>query len=127
MDRLSNPEFVQCITGLKSGGKIPAGLPVDDQANLELVEKFLRYRNKSPMEIFGSMQQQSEVWGIMHALHKLRPVEKQIVYIYLASGYPIDVVARMTYRTVHHSVNSLRSGLTNIRMFMERRVSASPR
>lgn len=121
MDRLSNLEFVQCVSGIKSGSKIPVGLLPDDQANLKLASKFLLYRNKSPMEIFGTFQQHTELGVIMQALYKLRRIEKQIIYIYLASGYPIDVVAAMTYRTEHHSINSLRSGLTNIRMIMEKK------
>ena len=90
----------------------------DDQANLELASKFLLYRNKSAMEVFGIVKQYTELGTIMRALYKLPRIEKQIIYCYLAGGYPIDVVAKLTYRTELHGINSLRSGLTNIRKIL---------
>jgi len=119
MERLSNEEFEKDIGRIKAGGKIPANLDAEDRANLQLASRFLLYRNKAPLEIFGTSTESAEVVGIMLALDRLRPTEKQIIYTYLISGFPIDVVASLTYRSPHHCINSLRTGLSALRKLMD--------
>jgi hypothetical protein len=55
----------------------------------------------------------------MLALERLRPTEKQIIFTYLISGFPIGVVAGLTYRTTHHCLNSLRAGLSSLRKMID--------
>lgn len=119
MERLSNTQFMHWILELKGKRQLPAGLLEDDQANLELASKILQYRNISPMEIFGTARLNSELGAIMEALFKLRPVEKKTIYCLLGCGYPLEVVARLTYRSELHSINSLRSGLSNMRKILD--------
>ncbi|MFN2274648.1 MAG: hypothetical protein ACK2TX_07355 [Anaerolineales bacterium] len=118
MERLSNEEFEKWITRIKAGGKIPADLDEEDRSNLQLASRFLLYRIKAPLEIFGTSSERVEVSEIMLALDRLRPTEKKIIYAYLIGGFPIDVVASLTYRSPHHCINSLRSGLSSLRKLM---------
>ena len=119
MERLSNTEFMHWISELKSKRSLPEGLLEDDQANLELASKILQYRNKSSMEIFGTARLKSELGAIMEALYKLRPMEKKTIYCLLGCGYPLEVVARLTYRSELHSINLLRSGLSTMRKMLD--------
>jgi hypothetical protein len=114
MEKLSNEEFVDRIQNLKDGRRLPPELHPEDRANLELANKFITYRKISFMEMFGSNGVQKDLMVITKAMDRLRPVEKQIIYFYLVSGFPIEVVSNLTYRTLHHGVNALRSGLSSI-------------
>jgi len=108
---------------MKAGGKIPANLDAENCANLQLASRFLLYRNKALLEIFGTSTESAEIVDVMLALDRLWPTEKQIIYTYLISGFPINVVASLTYRSQHHCINSLRSGLSSLCKFMEHDLS----
>lgn len=119
MERLSNEEFENCIIRMKAAGIFPPNVDTEDRANLQLASRFLFYRNKAPLEIIGTSSESEEVMEIMLALDRLRPIEKKIIYAYLISGYPINVVANLTFRSPHHCINSLRAGLTSLRKMMD--------
>ena len=119
MERLSNQEFFEALGFMKEGKTVPFMLTLEDKADLDVARRFMKLRKTSPMELIANTERVLTAGRLMNALRSLRPVEKRIIMYFLGGGIPLRYASQATYRTEHHGLQSLRTGLTRMRKYLD--------